>query len=38
MVPIDYLGFTLPDQFVVGYGLDHMQKLRNLPFIGVVTP
>jgi hypoxanthine phosphoribosyltransferase len=36
-VPIDYLGFTIPDQFVVGYGLDYAQRYRNLPFIGVVT-
>jgi len=35
-VPIDYLGFTIPDQFVVGYGLDYAQRFRNLPFIGVV--
>src|SRR5262245_50322092 len=35
-VGIDYLGFTIPDQFVVGYGLDFGQKYRNLPFIGVV--
>lgn len=36
-VPIDYIGFTIPDRFVVGYGLDFARKLRNLPFIGVVT-
>jgi hypoxanthine phosphoribosyltransferase len=35
-VPIDYLGFTIPNQFVVGYGLDYAQRYRNLPFIGVV--
>ncbi len=35
-VPIDYLGFTIEDKFVVGYGLDHAQRYRNLPFIGVV--
>jgi hypoxanthine phosphoribosyltransferase len=34
--PIDYLGFTIPDQFVVGYGLDFAQRYRNLPFIGVL--
>lgn len=34
-IPIDYLGFTIPDAFVVGYGLDMGGKLRNLPFIGV---
>ncbi|MFK8004630.1 MAG: hypoxanthine phosphoribosyltransferase [Polyangiales bacterium] len=36
-VPIDYLGFTIEDVFVVGYGLDFDQKLRNLPYLGVVT-
>ncbi len=35
-VPIDYLGFTIEDKFVVGYGLDHAQRYRNLPFIGIV--
>ncbi|MCB9547859.1 MAG: hypoxanthine phosphoribosyltransferase [Myxococcales bacterium] len=33
--PIDYLGFEIPDRFVIGYGLDYESKLRNLPFIGV---
>jgi hypoxanthine phosphoribosyltransferase len=33
---IDYLGFTIPDAFVVGYGLDYAQRYRNLPFIGVL--
>ncbi|MEZ4471657.1 MAG: hypoxanthine phosphoribosyltransferase [bacterium] len=33
--PIDYLGFEIPDRFVIGYGLDFQSKLRNLPFIGV---
>lgn len=32
----DYTGFTIPDEFVVGYGLDYAQKYRNLPYIGVV--
>ena len=36
-VTIDYLGFTIPNKFVVGYGLDVAQQYRNLPFIGVVT-
>jgi len=35
-VKIDYLGFTIEDRFVVGYGLDFAEKHRNLPFIGVV--
>ena len=35
-VKVDYTGFAIPDQFVVGYGLDYDQKYRNLPFIGVV--
>lgn len=33
-----YLGFDLPDRFVVGYGLDYAQKYRNLPYIGVLKP
>src|SRR5262249_43507977 len=33
---IDYLGFTIPDLFVVGYGLDYAQRYRNLPYIGVL--
>ena len=36
-VTIDYLGFTIANKFVVGYGLDVAQKYRNLPFIGYVT-
>src|SRR5579859_8125698 len=36
VVKIDYLGFTIEDRFVVGYGLDFAEKYRNLPFIGVV--
>ena len=35
-VPIDYLGFTIEDKFVVGYGLDWAERYRNLPMIGVV--
>jgi hypoxanthine phosphoribosyltransferase len=35
-IPIDYLGFTIPDEFVVGYGLDFGEIYRNLPFIGVL--
>jgi hypoxanthine phosphoribosyltransferase len=37
-VTIDYLGFTIPDLFVIGYGLDYAQRFRNLPFIGVLEP
>ena len=35
-VKVDYTGFTVPDEFIVGYGLDYDQKYRNLPYIGVV--
>lgn len=35
-VHVEYVGFQIPDKFVVGYGLDHSQKLRNLPYIGVI--
>ena len=35
-IEIDYLGFDIPDKFVVGYGLDFAEKYRNLPFIGVL--
>jgi hypoxanthine phosphoribosyltransferase len=35
-VPVDYLGFTIEDKFVIGYGLDWAQRFRHLPFIGVV--
>ena len=35
-VPVDYECFTVPDKFVVGYGLDYNQKYRNLPYIGVI--
>ena len=35
-VDVDYTCFEIPDEFVVGYGLDHAQRYRNLPFIGVV--
>ena len=37
-VPLDYVGFEIPDEFVVGYGLDYVEKYRNLPFIGVLEP
>ena len=35
-VKVDYTGFQIPDEFVVGYGLDYAQKYRNLPYIGIV--
>lgn len=35
-VKVDYIGFDIPDKFVVGYGMDYAQKYRTLPFIGVV--
>ncbi len=37
-VELDYLGFEIPDKFVVGYGLDYAENYRNLPFIGVLKP
>lgn len=37
-VQVDYIGFDVPDKFVVGYGLDYDQKYRNLPYIAVVIP
>lgn len=35
-VSVDYLGFTIPDKFVVGYGLDYAQRYRNLPYVGIL--
>jgi len=37
-VPVDYVGFTIPDVFVIGYGIDYAQKHRNLPYVGKVVP
>jgi bifunctional protein TilS/HprT len=37
-VPLDYIGFEIPDEFVVGYGLDYLGEYRNLPFIGALSP
>ncbi len=37
-VKADYVGFAIPDAFVVGYGLDYNEKYRNLPYIGVLKP
>ena len=38
VITADYVGFVVPDEFVVGYGLDYCQKYRNLPYIGVLKP
>jgi hypoxanthine phosphoribosyltransferase len=35
-VPVDYLGFDIPNEFVVGYGLDYAERYRNLPYIGIL--
>ena len=35
-MPLDFVGFEVPDEFVVGYGLDFVEEYRNLPFIGVL--
>ena len=35
-IKVDYTGFQIPDEFVVGYGLDYRQRYRNLPYVGVV--
>src|SRR5437868_2373964 len=37
-IALKYIGFEIPDKFVVGYGLDYRQRYRNLPYIGVVKP
>ncbi len=37
-IPIKYKGFDLPDRFVVGYGLDHLERYRNLPYLGLLKP
>ena len=37
-ITADYVGFTVPDEFVVGYGLDYDERYRNLPYIGVLKP
>jgi hypoxanthine phosphoribosyltransferase len=36
-VKVEYVGFTIEDRFVVGYGLDYGEKFRNLPYIGVLN-
>ncbi|MEO9059370.1 MAG: hypoxanthine phosphoribosyltransferase [Ktedonobacteraceae bacterium] len=35
---LDYMGFRIPDRFVVGYGLDYAQRYRNLPYVGILKP
>jgi hypoxanthine phosphoribosyltransferase len=37
-VDVDYVGFEVPDEFVVGYGLDFAQRYRNLPYVGILRP
>ncbi|MFT5881089.1 MAG: hypoxanthine phosphoribosyltransferase [Moritella sp.] len=37
-VPVNWIGFEIPDEFVVGYGIDYGQKYRNLPYVGKVVP
>ena len=37
-ITADYIGATIPDEFVVGYGLDYDENYRNLPYIGVLSP
>ena len=37
-VAVDYTGFSIPDEFVVGYGLDYAERYRNLPYIGILKP
>ncbi|MBQ4105632.1 MAG: hypoxanthine phosphoribosyltransferase [Clostridia bacterium] len=37
-IPVDYIGTEVPDEFVIGYGLDYDERYRNLPYIGVLKP
>ncbi|SFH81355.1 hypoxanthine phosphoribosyltransferase [Pisciglobus halotolerans] len=37
-LPVDYVGFLVPNEFVVGYGLDYAERYRNLPYIGILKP
>lgn len=37
-IPLDFVGFEVPDEFVMGYGLDFAEQYRNIPFIGVLKP
>jgi len=36
-IHLDYVGFQIPDEFIVGYGLDYQEEYRNLPFVGIVN-
>ena len=37
-VPVRYIGFDIPNEFVVGYGLDYAERYRNLPYVGTLKP
>jgi hypoxanthine phosphoribosyltransferase len=37
-VPVRYTGFEIPNEFVIGYGLDYAERYRNLPYVGVLDP
>ena len=37
-IEVDWSGFKIPNEFVIGYGLDYNQKYRNLPYVGVIKP
>ena len=37
-IEVDFLGFDIPNEFVVGYGLDYAEKYRHLPFVGILAP
>ncbi|MDD6794703.1 MAG: hypoxanthine phosphoribosyltransferase [Clostridiaceae bacterium] len=37
-IPVEYIGFDVPDAFIVGYGIDYAERYRNLPFIGILKP
>ena len=37
-VPVRYVGFDIPNEFVVGYGLDYVERYRDLPYVGILKP